>query len=80
MTDTMNHKPLTLEEIWAVAKTAHEELQCIEFANNKYAEDAEWKDYDSKIEVDVADMKMMLTLLDHYKQYIEGQLGSPFPN
>ena len=80
MTDTMNHKPLTLEAIWAIAKTAHEEIQSIEFTNHKYAEDTKYKDYGSKIEVDVADMKLILTLLDHYKQYLEGQLNSPFPN
>lgn len=80
MTDTTGHKQFTLEEIWEIAKAAHEEIQSIEFANNKYAEDAEYKDYDSKIEVDVADMKMMLMLLDHYKQYLEGRLTSPFPN
>ena len=80
MSVTMNHKPMTLEEIWAIAKTAHEEIQSIDFENHKYAEDAKYKDYDAKIEVDVADMKLMLMLLDHYKQYLEGQLNSPFPN
>ena len=80
MTDTTNHKSMTLEEIWSIAKTAHEEIQSIDFENRKYAEDAEYRDYDAKIEVDVADMKMMLMLLDHYKQYLEGQLNSPFPN